>query len=62
MSRFTWVCGACGRTAKNKLDFRDVSCAVNAFECLTESVVYDESGFVIIAEAKKEKKEKSNGK
>ena len=48
-----YVCGACGKTAENTIDFSDVSCAVNAVLCDPESLVY-EDGKVIKADAIKE--------
>lgn len=33
-----WVCGACGRHGKNKVDIGDESCFLNAVLCYEEQV------------------------
>lgn len=53
MSKPVYVCAACGKTASNKEDFKDVSCYIYAVLCKQESFVY-ENGLVIKADAIKE--------
>lgn len=33
-----WVCGACGRTGKNRMNINDESCLLNAVLCYEEQV------------------------
>jgi hypothetical protein len=40
----TWVCGACGKTAAKREDFRDVSCVMRAVLCWTASLNMDGKG------------------
>lgn len=42
----TWLCPHCGRTADDPHDFSDVSCAMNAVQCYTESFVKRDDGTV----------------
>lgn len=46
-----WVCIACGKTAEDPYQFRDVSCFMNKQECYTDSLKYDEYGRVTHADA-----------
>ena len=49
--RTIYVCQACGKTAPEPVRFRDVSCVVDAVECLMDSLEYDKNGLVTKAEA-----------
>jgi len=46
----TWLCGACGHTAKNPYDFFD-ACFMNLVLVTEASIERDEKGRVIAAEA-----------
>ena len=46
-----WICGACGRTARNRYDFADASCFLNSALCSEASVKRDEVGRIIYADA-----------
>lgn len=50
MSKTIFVCGACGKTAKDKYDFKDASCFLNSVECLEDSLKFDKEGRVIYAD------------
>lgn len=44
MKDYIYVCGACGRTADEVNEFRDVSCAVNAVKCHREKREHPKTG------------------
>lgn len=46
-----WMCGACGRSNKDRYQVGDESCYMNASLVLESSIVRDETGRVISAEA-----------
>jgi len=50
-----WVCGACGKTSKDRHGFKDASCFLHAILCIEESIVRDKvTGFVKKADAVQE--------
>jgi hypothetical protein len=46
-----YVCGACGRTGKNRAMMGDEACFLNAVECWPSSIVKNERGKVTHAVA-----------
>jgi len=53
-----WVCNACGKTAKNKDGFKDISCLLWSIEVWADSIEYSEdTGLVVKADAVVEEKE-----
>lgn len=46
-----WVCTACGRSSELREDIADVSCYMNSVQVKADSVVRDEAGRVVKAEA-----------
>jgi len=46
-----WVCGACGKFAKDRLNLGDTSCYMYAVECRTDSLKFSDDGCVTAATA-----------
>lgn len=50
-----WVCGACGKYGKNRMDIGDESCFMNSILCREDdTLMFNERGSVISAQAVKE--------
>ena len=51
ITRTIWVCGACGKTARRREEFSDVSCMLSGVLCYEDSLRFDNSGRVVYADA-----------